>query len=408
MIKPVFHDSEEVLKLRESMAEMGYRLPEAEPDWESLLKPLTFPFVHDREAVRSEMTTYLRRIWTLRFADHQDLTDHVIFNYTKLPEVCQYLQHIRNPYGLRLCALFQFLIKMATQGNSVFPGNPTRLAERVREVIQDAVNNGPSHPTDTFLDLLADLFVGEPVEFRDGKLKYRAKSGANFDEVSDPNSIALWEHQYAHGKIDEAICQSFKYRDHERKVSNREFRADWNAIRRCFQVDQFQHEGRILRSGFRAVNSKQIADPVDVKERQQFHATFDFFCWKWFLRGMEGNRPLVEGIRYKLTPFGTQIFIPGYWSVDFKKDSLWKKTLAKLHKARGVTRQGEGLADIREAHEAELKKVFREEKKARAQGLTGAALCNHLIAFLRRAPDTDHSQIRALIREARKTLGRDR
>lgn len=407
MIKPVFRDSEEVVKLRNSLAEMGHRLPKGEPG-RRLLKDLVFHLAKDQEAVRAEMATFLGRIWCLRFADHRSLTDQVIYNYTQLPKACEYLRHIGSSAGLRLCALFQFLIKMATQGNSVFPGNPTQLAARVRVVIENAVETNSIHPNDPFLNLLADLFVGDPVEFQDGKLTYRAKSGANFDEVADPNQIVLWEYQYARGEIDKAICESFKFRNHKRTIPKREFREDWNAIKRRFQVDQFRHEGQVLRSEFRAAHLKPISDPADAKERRQFYAAFDFFCWKWFLRGMEDNRPLVEGIRYKLTPFGTQIFIPGYWSVDFKKDALWKKALAKLHKARGVTRQGEGLADIRKKHEADLKTVFREEKKARAGGLRGAKLWKRLRIILDRVESTDPSQIRALIREAKRKFGKAR
>jgi hypothetical protein len=54
---------------------------------------------------------------------------------------------------------------------------------------------------------------------------------------------------------------------------------------------------------------------------------------------MEGDRPLLLKLTVNLTPFGTMILIPGYWSFDPKRDLNWKAITA-LHRARGVQRYG--------------------------------------------------------------------
>ena len=406
MEKPVYHEPEAVAKLRRQLVEKGFHMQDHEPDWGNLLRPLEFPYARNQEDVRREMANYLRRIWTLRFADHDHLKDLIIFNYTELPAICGFYHSLNDQRRLRLCALFRFLIKIATQGNSVFPGNPTEYAMLARNTLTAKDERRPAPSVDSILDFLAGLFVDERVEFRGGELKYKPKSGTNFAEATDPNRIALWEHQSAAGEFDEAVCKSFKFTTQKRKVAaSREFRADWENIKRHFPIPRILHKGRILRSEYQTVESKPRPDLVDAGVWNKFLPVFDSFCWKWFLQGMEGDEPLVERVSYKLTPYGTQVFMPGYWSVDFARDIHWKE-LASLHRARGVTRQGKKLAGNRKAHETDLKKVFREEKKARAQGLRGEELCERIKRVLKRAADTDHSQIRALIREAKRRFGK--
>jgi len=71
------------------------------------------------------------------------------------------------------------------------------------------------------------------------------------------------------------------------------------------------------------------------KSADRFHAVFDVFCQRWHLYGMRRDRPLLLKLTANLTPFGTMIFIPTYWSFDQKRDLNWRAITA-LHKARGV------------------------------------------------------------------------
>lgn len=77
--------------------------------------------------------------------------------------------------------------------------------------------------------------------------------------------------------------------------------------------------------------------------RHRFQAAFDAFCARWNLYGMQGDKPLTLKLSVNLTPHGTMIFIPAYWSFDAKRDMRWG-AVKKLHSARALKKQGEGLA----------------------------------------------------------------
>jgi hypothetical protein len=53
---------------------------------------------------------------------------------------------------------------------------------------------------------------------------------------------------------------------------------------------------------------------------ERFAAVLDVFCWRWQLYGMERDRPLLMKLTVNLTPLGTMIFIPAFWSFDPKRD----------------------------------------------------------------------------------------
>ena len=100
-------------------------------------------------------------------------------------------------------------------------------------------------------------------------------------------------------------------------------------------------------------------------QRNRFDAVFDAFCHRWILYGMEGDRPLLQKLSINVTPFGTMIFIPRYWSFDQKRDLRWG-AIMKLHRSRGVPRQGEklGLGEVAEVQQAfKVRKLWQQSKK---------------------------------------------
>jgi hypothetical protein len=70
------------------------------------------------------------------------------------------------------------------------------------------------------------------------------------------------------------------------------------------------------------------------------------------------------------TPFGTQIFIPGYISFDPKRD-LKLGVLSRLHRARGIRRQGEGFSVARDENKKKATRAFELNEQAKAAGLKG-------------------------------------
>jgi hypothetical protein len=118
---------------------------------------------------------------------------------------------------------------------------------------------------------------------------------------------------------------------------------------------------------------------------------------------MEGNRPLLLKLTVNLTPFGTMILIPGYWSFDPKRDLNWKAITA-LHRARGVQRQGPKLSKNRMAMRDDAiaaKRLWREEK---LQGLRGRPRVEWVLTKLHLDCGNDESKRKRLLKDEVNTL----
>lgn len=103
-----------------------------------------------------------------------------------------------------------------------------------------------------------------------------------------------------------------------------------------------------------------------------------------------------------LTPYGTMIFIPVYWSFDAKRDVRWDAVM-KLHRARALKKQGEGLAngiDQRRALAVKLQVLDAEVKRMKLKGATAHAF---LCKGLGLVEGTDPKRLARLRREFGKT-----
>lgn len=124
------------------------------------------------------------------------------------------------------------------------------------------------------------------------------------------------------------------------------------------QSKDFQIEWSLLKGAFPgSVIGKKIINRSLLPERnwargpgaqfkgkaQQFQALFDFLCWKYYLWGMDGDVPFLLKTSVVFTPYGTPLFIPGYLSLDFKRDVDFSRVM-RLHRARGIARQGPGFS----------------------------------------------------------------
>lgn len=116
---------------------------------------------------------------------------------------------------------------------------------------------------------------------------------------------------------------------------------------------------------------------------------------------MAGDEPLVAKLSFSVTPFGTTVFIPGYWSFDPKRDIKWNELLS-FHRSRGVKRQGEAFEPNRRERE-ELERIFLDaEKISNAYKESGAALVARCIRLAELRTDTDPSYIYRVLREAKQ------
>lgn len=386
MTNPAFTDPAAIQRLRDTIhatAEFQPHLPNKEPDWEVILAPLQLA----PDAAR-ELTGYLRRLQLLTFADFDSVKALLVFNFTRLPQLLE--QHTRagNHRAQRLCVLFRFFLKMAMQGNSLFPQNPARRAQQVQAALES-----PTSVNDGLLDALLELLLHAETDEPD--------AGFNVAEAADPDAVVLSEHKKREGLAEWAWQSTHKYDDYKREVlGSLKFQADWAALKRRFPIAKQQDsKGLIRRSPIPEANWQRPTHPPPPAATTHFQVAFDFFCWKWFLYGMRGDEPLPEKLSVTLTPSGTQIFIPGYWNLDYARDLKWREVM-KLHQARGIGKQGPKLAANRRQRREQLQRLLAAEKESKRLNLRG----ERRMAYLKRqagiAPLTEDRQIRRLLAEA--------
>lgn len=131
-------------------------------------------------------------------------------------------------------------------------------------------------------------------------------------------------------------------------------------------------------------------------KKNRFENVFDAFCHKWTLYGMEHDRPLLQKLSVNVTPYGTMIVIPRYWSFDYNRDLKWR-SITKLHQSREVPRQGEKL----EANHSERRalasaaRVFMAE--AKRMGKKGESRDSWVLAKIGMA-NSDPRQLRRLLK----------
>lgn len=179
----------------------------------------------------------------------------------------------------------------------------------------------------------------------------------------------------------------------------KEFRDDWDWIKGQFDLDKYQGGNGVIR---RRMVSERNFRPTDWNfkwnsQEDRFRNIFDAFCHKWVLYGMEKDKPLLQKLSVNITPFGTMIFIPRYWSFDRNRDLRWR-AITRLHRARGVPRQGAKLS----ANQAERRKqaeiARRLIKKATEQGMKGEKRDYWVMAKLGLHPDTHPKQLQRLLK----------
>jgi len=221
---------------------------------------------------------------------------------------------------------------------------------------------------------------------------------------SDRTQRAVSEHEHSvqHGNYESLIRARHKYDQIESELArDQTFRAQWNSIKAHFDVIKFaDHKGIIRR---RLVTERSMRKHWSfrwTKTADRFHAVFDVFCQRWNLYGMRGDHPLLLKLTANLTPFGTMIFIPAYWSFDPKRDLNWRAITA-LHKARGVPKQGPKLSANQLAARSEAMHAAKLAKQAAAMKLKGEARTTWMLQQLGRDLRTDERELRRILTKSR-------
>jgi hypothetical protein len=290
-----------------------------------------------------------------------------------------------------------------------------------------------------FLQMLECVSAGRELDER-LRLKCRILQQAPAEEVS--RMVSEYEKNVTGGSYEMLIAAQHKFDQIEQGLrENAELRADWDAIKGQFDVDKYRNKIGVIRR--RPVQERNF-HAGDWKfgwrtEAEQFQNVFDVFCHKWDLYGIQKvpnskrqipktsqaanseaesancannerrnmrntrnftdqeDRPLLLKLTVNITPHGTMIMIPRYWSFDPRRDLKWSE-IKRWHRLRSATKQGLKLSvnEIERRREAEKARELWEE--ASAAGLKGEKREQWVMGRLGWDPRTDESKLRRLMR----------
>jgi hypothetical protein len=220
----------------------------------------------------------------------------------------------------------------------------------------------------------------------------------------EQTAVAAHEHQVRTGDYELFISAKpkFKYKD-EMLKEDPEFKADWDAIKSEFDVSKYRDPKGIIRRHM--VQERNFRpDGWNFRwhtSKDRFNLVFDAFCQRWILYGMEGDSPLLQKFSVNVTPLGTMIFIPRYWSFDGRRDIAWS-AVNKLHRSREVRRQGEKLGSGELARKREAIKAQKLWQQSKQMGLKGEDRKCWLIEQMGWPPNNDFSRARRLLQLAKR------
>ena len=345
-----------------------------------------------KKAAAKELVQYVRWLRVLPNTDFRMGRRLLLFYYIEFQKIQDSLEHRLE--SKRLCSLFRILIQMMLQGTSVFPPCAARLATELMNCLREYPKGAAR------FDILAALIT-------DGEGRFLR--GCNAGELSREQLDLLIEseHRRRAGSFEDLYKEKYhtkeKYDGYKIRVrEDRGFQQDLHILKRTYPR-AFTPGKKELRS-----DRRQNSSPNRLRHGPVFQEAFDFFCWKWFLDGMDGDEPIVTNLSFDVTPFGTTIFIPGYWSFDPKRDIKWKE-LMKFHQSRGVVkRQGKVFEPKRRQREEKERNALDAEEVSWALRERGTPRVERIIRLAKLRVDSDPGYVNRLAREAKKKQGRRR
>ena len=170
----------------------------------------------------------------------------------------------------------------------------------------------------------------------------------------------------------------------------------WAQIKAAFDVETYRdHKGVIRRTMSTERNMRPYFSVNPRRRHDVFQAAFDAFCLRWNLYGMQHDEPLLLKLAVNITPCGTMILIPAYWSFDPKRDIRWD-AIASLHRVRVAGRQGSALAEGMAERMKAAGKLRLLDREALRLGLKGQPKHEFLCTGLGWVPDTSAKRISRL------------
>jgi hypothetical protein len=210
-------------------------------------------------------------------------------------------------------------------------------------------------------------------------------------------AVAGHELHVQKGTYENLVETQAKYAQNELAINtDPQLRRQWARIKTAFNVQAYRDHKGVIRRTMSAERNLRPSFSVNMHRREDvFRAAFDAFCLRWNLYGMQNDDPLLLKLAVNITPYGTMIHIPAYWSFDPKRDIRWD-AIASLHRARVPGRQGsalaEGLAERMHASET----LRRLDKETLRLGLKGEKKHEFLCAGLGWDPRTSPKRLSRL------------
>jgi hypothetical protein len=205
------------------------------------------------------------------------------------------------------------------------------------------------------------------------------------------------------GSYENLVKTQAKYDQNELAIRNDpQLRRQWACIKTAFDVQAYRDHKGVIRRTMTAERNLRPSFSVNLRRRVEvFHAAFDAFCLRWNLYGMQHDKPLLLKLAVNLTPYGTMIHIPAYWSFDPKRDIRWD-AIARLHRTRVHGRQGSALAEGVAERMKNAEKLRHLDQEVRRLGLKGEKkhefMCRGLSWDVRTSPKRI-SRLRAEFKE---------
>jgi hypothetical protein len=210
-------------------------------------------------------------------------------------------------------------------------------------------------------------------------------------------AVADHELHVQKGAYENLIKTQAKYSQSELAVRiDPQLRRQWARIKAAFDVQAYRDHKGVIRRTMSAERNLRPSFSVNLRRREDvFQAAFNTFCLRWNLYGMQHDEPLLLKLAVNITPYGTMIHIPAYWSFDPKRDIRWD-AIASLHRIRVPGRQGSALAEGFAERMREAEKLCSLDKEAVRLGLKGEKKHEFLCAGLGWVPCTSPKRISRL------------
>ena len=217
------------------------------------------------------------------------------------------------------------------------------------------------------------------------------------------NVVSSHELQVQKGAYDDLVNTQAKFSQTELAIcTDPQLQSQWARIKDAFDVQAYGDHKGVIRRTMSAERNMRPYFSVNPRRRQDvFHAAFDAFCLRWNLYGMQNDKPLLLKLAVNITPYGTMILIPSYWSFDPKRDIRWD-VIASLHRARVAGRQGSALAEGLAERMIQAEKLRQLDQEAHGLKLKGEEKHTFLCAGLGWVPETSAKRLSRLRAEFKK------